>query len=424
MEWLLVAPLLDKDFNRNSFELNDPLSWEGSLRSEPVKVRKTRVQHEMDEIDDGKYGAYAYWVGDEGVKTKVSVKNPNRNSTLSRIKKDNLMVATEPNIQFEFNGGLGVNAIESGYGISWNNSATEERKNDIFSMDTLIELSGSTSKLNAHYHSLTTDTFGVLSDVRTGGLKRDLSSAFANEENWADLESVNDVWSDDFSNYIYKHRVFYQKSVPLEKNSKENDWRLGSDQTLLEEHGILAGPRWTTMGSFHNLYLASNYGDITPDQFPRIVGDNNVLFNHLFPLDYDLIVRAIALHSGVALEFGKTSNFFRGLENRPEPRNHPVQPVLVEFKYSHHPVYEGGQLGLAAYPSVAFWNPYNVPISSEEIFIEVPIEVGMQSVNAKHYDLYRKWWMYCFDEVLFETRNPGVDPTKPPPQHSSRFQKF
>ena len=68
--------LLDKDFNRNSFELNDPLSWEGSLRSEPVKVRKTRVQHELDEIDDGKYGAYAYWVGDEGVKTKVSVKIP------------------------------------------------------------------------------------------------------------------------------------------------------------------------------------------------------------------------------------------------------------------------------------------------------------------------------------------------------------
>ena len=70
VEWLLVAPLLDKDFNRNSFELNDPLSWEGSLRSEPVKVRKTRVQHEMDVIDDGKYGAYAYWVGDEGVKNK------------------------------------------------------------------------------------------------------------------------------------------------------------------------------------------------------------------------------------------------------------------------------------------------------------------------------------------------------------------
>ena len=163
----------------------------------------------MDEIDDGK-GAYAYWVGDEGVKNEGERKKPkSKFDTLPNFKKDNnLMVATEPNIQFEFNGGLGVNAIESGYGNSWNNSATEERKNDIFSMDTLIELSGSTSKLNAHYHSLTTDTFGVLSDVRTGGLKRDLSSAFANEENWADLESVNDVWSDDFSNYIYKHRVF------------------------------------------------------------------------------------------------------------------------------------------------------------------------------------------------------------------------
>ena len=72
------------------------------FRSEPIKVRKTRVQHEMDEIDDGKYGAYAYWVGDEGVKTKVNRQNPNRKVTLPFNAKDNLMVATEPNIQFEF----------------------------------------------------------------------------------------------------------------------------------------------------------------------------------------------------------------------------------------------------------------------------------------------------------------------------------
>ena len=61
----------------------------------------------------------------------------------------------------------------------------------------------------------------VSGDVRTGGLKRDLSSAFANEEDWADLESVAENWSDDFSNYIYKHRVFYQKSVPMEKNARK-----------------------------------------------------------------------------------------------------------------------------------------------------------------------------------------------------------
>ena len=174
------------------------------------------------------------------------------------------------------------------------------------------------------------------------------------------------------------------------------------------------------MGSFHNLYLASNYGDITPDQFPRIVGDNNVLFNHLFPfgLRPNSPGNSPALRSST--EFGKTLIFSVVWRIGQEPRNHPVQPVLVEFKYSHHPVYEGGQLGLAAYPSVAFWNPYNVPISSEEIFIEVPIEAGMQSVNAKHYDLYRKWWMYCFDEVLFETRNwSRSDQTAI--QHSSRF---
>ena len=63
----------------------------------------------------------------------------------------------------------------------------------------------------------------------------------------------------------------------MEKNSKENDWRLGSDQTLLEEHDDTGGSQMDNNTiSFHNLYLASNYGDITPDQFPRIVGDNNV----------------------------------------------------------------------------------------------------------------------------------------------------
>ena len=199
-------------------------------------------------------------------------------------------------------------------------------------MDTLSALSDSNSEISAHYHSLTTDSFGVLSDVRTGGLKRDLSSAFANEKDWDNLEdSVANAWADDFSNYIYKHRIFYMKSVPLGTNAKENDWRIGSEQTLLEEHGILAGPRWTSMGSFHNLYLASSYGDITPDEFPRIIGDNNVLFNHLFPFGVkpNSPGNNSAITSTTLLR--QNFNYFRGLEKRPEPRNHPIKPVLVEI---------------------------------------------------------------------------------------------
>ena len=65
------------------------------------------------------------------------------------------------------------------------------------------------------------------------------------------------------------------------------------------------------------------------------------------------------------------------------------------------------------YPSLALWNPYNKAIELENLYVEIPMNVGIHYMNAKHFDLYRKWWMYCFDRELFETANPGVDPNKP-----------
>ena len=57
------------------------------------------------------------------------------------------------------------------------------------------------SLVNPHYHSITTDSFGVLADVRTGGLKRDLSLAFS-------LKKTSEVWKKDFAdNFIFRDRV-------------------------------------------------------------------------------------------------------------------------------------------------------------------------------------------------------------------------
>ena len=73
-------------------------------------------------------------------------------------------------------------------------------------------------KLAAHYHSLTTDSHGVLADVRTGGLKRDLSHAFANElplgKDWDETEGSTLNWIDDFLGFIYNDRVHVLKEIP------------------------------------------------------------------------------------------------------------------------------------------------------------------------------------------------------------------
>ena len=193
-------------------------------------------------------------------------------------------------------------------------------------------------------------------------------------------------------------------------------------------------------GSFHNYYLLEKYGKIPhneaetdrffvglhPDEFPRITGDNSVLFNNL---------RSALLGKpyspGGSEVIGKTDkllqnfNYFLGLEKRPEPKIHPIQPVLVEIKYAQHPYYDAtsGELGLATYPSVALWNPYDLAIGCEEYYIEIPIQIGMEAMNAKHYDLYRKWWMYCFGEYTFSEKD-GVDPNRPPYNIPAGFLNF
>ena len=229
--------------------------------------------------------------------------------------------------------------MASGFGFEFAGNLIA-RKKDLLTTSLLPFLSDDNDDVSQYFHSLTTDSFGVLSDVRTGGLKRDLSNAFMNVADWGSLDDVSDAWADDFSNYIYKDRIFYQKSVPLELNAKENDWRLGSDQVLLEENAILAGPRWSVLGSFHNSYLLSSYDNLFPNRFPRVVGDNSVLYNHLLP--YGAKPNSPGTHPSItsSSRLRQNFNYFRGLDKRPEPTNHPIQPVLVEVKYSHHPIYE------------------------------------------------------------------------------------
>ena len=411
VEWILKAPLM-----KEGYDPKNPEKWEDFLGAEPVKVRKTRIQNNQKENQESKYGAYAYWVGDEGVKANMTIFNPNKKSADLDQKKDNLSVATEPNLAFAYEGSGSSNDLKSGFGLEWDAEFSDAKRSNIFSLGMLANEVAESTSIKPHYHSLTTDSFGVLSDVRTGGLKRDLSSAFANEDDWGNLADISDAWADDFSNYIYKQRIYYQKSVPLQINAILNDWRTSSsDQLMLEEHALLAGPRWSTLGAFHNLYLASNYGDIHPTDFPRIVGDNNVLFNHLLPFGVKPNSPGNSPSITKSSELRKYFNYFKGLETRPEPKNHPIHPVLVEVKYSQHPIFEESQLGLAIYPSVAFWNPYDVPISSKDLFIEIPLTVRLEALNAKHFDYYRKWFMSIVDIDLFEQENPNVDPNRPRP---------
>ena len=180
-----------KSSSAEDFDVNNPdhqETWTEFLLAEPVKVMKTALHLSDDQRDkDGeidwrlRHGSYAYWVGDEGVKAKINVVEPFISDGVSNVdllnETNKLKVATEPNIK----GGS--------FGFDFNQDSNKERK-DLITAQSAIDLLGEGSSTVAdvahHYHSMSTDSFGVLADVRTGGLKRDLSQIFS-----LDQESSN-----------------------------------------------------------------------------------------------------------------------------------------------------------------------------------------------------------------------------------------
>ena len=409
--WILKAPLLSSDFDFSDEQNRE--NWANYLRSEPVLVPKTELKLNTTpktRPDGGRVvtpPAYAYWVGDEGVKSKFGMDfdKPSdllENSNDLKAQIDANSVARKPNFslineQNPSTGGFGIQLPEEAY----------EEEQDITSLGLLANLlredqdgtQQAKNKIVAHYHSLTMDSFGVLADVRTGGLKRDLSSAFLNDEDISDdewdLESEDNFWAQDFENFIYKHKESLYKTVPLQVGAGGNQWNDTASTELRFEEAILGGPRWSVLGAFHNLYannLSTNsrFTDLLSDQFPRTTGDNNIVFDP----DGDFLNYLDRFGNNLD-QVTARYNFFEEIFVRAEPENHGLQPVLCEIKYSQVPTIESGKIAMAMYPSVALWNPYSVEINLNQLFLEIPFHHAFLRVaNPGDYDRWRKWKMY------------------------------
>ncbi len=367
--WVLKAPVQDS---------------EGLFVGEPVKVPKTKV---LDSLSR-EAGAYAYWVGDEGVKAKVNLSVPQGLNYASKLQ-----VASAPLL------GASTEAAFS--------------KKDILSLSavgSLGALSGKTSEeaenwAAAHFHDLGVDSFGVLADLRTGGLKRDLSLAFS-------VDQEDELWKKDFNNnWIFRDRVECLKNFPMySKQSKDafnttkvhkNQWfDQVADATVQDGEALLAGPQWAMLYDFHNLSKDGELELAPPSQFPRIVGDNAIMFKPGQSPE-----SPGGAFSPVA--DAQTLRFFNCFKDRydnavrPEPNNHPIAPVLTRIKLGMYWAIKNpstNEVVIALNPSVSLWNPYDKPMRLKDLFVYLPARQGapfnIAHFDLAEYDLFRKWWMY------------------------------
>ena len=378
--WILKKPLL-----LDTYDESNPQDWREHLAGEPIKVRKTAFP--LSEKEE-KTGIYAYWVGDEGVKTKVNLNRLDEDSTLAEEPNLDLSSAgDEPGFDLPFDSSLqGKDAI-----LDMRSYAALDAQ----AVASPVEKSERADKVAANYHSLTADSYGVLADVRAGGLKRDLSSAFALSDSEFDAKG--------FGGWIFQERVHYMKNfepnLSGQRNGpKANEWldREGTD-FIFDEGVLAAGPKWSVLRSYYNSYKSVTSGTLSlgdsangvnasVDKFPRSIGDNTVIFDGR-PNG--------KIRNQRQSDISKQYNYFSDMKLRPEPSVHSFSPVLLEVKYGQEPYFKNGKLGLAVYPSIALWNPYDVRLSMEnDLIVEIPIEAEVQAYNTKDWDIFRQWWRH------------------------------
>ena len=89
--WMLKKPVLGSDFNED-----EPDTWQNYLKNEPVKVKKTRIIGADSSSDPlANHGSYAYWVSDDGLKTKVNIVNPLKVSNAPEDQEVKIAVALD-----------------------------------------------------------------------------------------------------------------------------------------------------------------------------------------------------------------------------------------------------------------------------------------------------------------------------------------
>jgi hypothetical protein len=145
-------------------------------------------------------GAYAYWDSDEGVKAKINIKDP----TLGADP-----VADAYTNQLHFLAPQAMAAHRATSLLSGTDLRLDADTDKVVSLQSLNNIKGLTSLTGTALQELrpdfTTYSFGVLSDARRGGLKKDLTAAFEQPDAFADLGRRFGYSADQVNGMAYRN---------------------------------------------------------------------------------------------------------------------------------------------------------------------------------------------------------------------------
>jgi len=282
-------------------------------------------------------GRYAWWVGDESQKARV----------MDDSYEGEVLTSSEKIIRSQSPASTGTNTIS---GLTDINSVQQLRLDGLPSLSSLdlvpgveeIDDGGKFRASQKNFHSVTPFSRSVLTDVREGGLKRDLSTLLERtvdpDERGPEFMlykfNTKDAWANDPDKYPTLPNT-PQECVPIQD--------LAAYYQLYDE-SRKAGIKYTSTALPNSIQVTTpDYG--TPANYTTTFQkDYTTLYRNPVPIKLQFLLSLSA-----------------------DPITQADRDLMVGSLEANQwiPATDTHKLRLAVIPAVTMWNPYNVPIVME-----------------------------------------------------------
>ncbi len=275
-------------------------------------------------------GRYGWWVGDESQKARIMED--------SYAAEEEDLTSVDKIFRNQAPASMGNKTVK---GLE--NIQDDEDLGRIPSLATLDLVEGAVDRpAQRNFHDVTPFSFSILSDVREGGLKRDLSTLLErtvdpderSDEFMLYKFNVKDAWANDTVKYPTLP-VTPQESVPIQD--------LAAFYQLYDQ-SKKAGIQYTSTALPNSIQLINpDYGNAT-DYTTKFQREYTTLYRNPVPVKIQFL---LSIYAEPITAADRAATWTTYTVNR------------------HVPLTDTHKLRYAVTPAVTMWNPYNVPIVME-----------------------------------------------------------
>ncbi len=237
-------------------------------------------------------GRYAWWVGDEGVKARVNLEDPNRHETSGDAARLRTLVVAR----------AGTEAVGGFADLDVLNAPLARVLTDR-QLPFLPVLSGrpplTPAATRARFHDITPYSVGVLANVATGGLKKDLTAGLLGASQPNEVSDAEPLFTPPAVNPSNGSNTTEAASLAFGSSNlnalRTPAWSVTAPATTVASSGPAAWPNWGKVRSY--VRLQDQVAGAGESIAPR-VGTDSQMAVHPVVTRFQLFIVAFAENSG------------------------------------------------------------------------------------------------------------------------------